>query len=323
MHDLLRSDYAIDVKERTHLYGKTAYLDEHGTYFLIPTEQQETTMEQAALSYYLYENNYIHMACPIQTKGGNWFTRDHEKQYYLVKVEDIQRQTTLPVGSQLAAFHQIGAAYKFEPQNISSYGQWKQLWTQKLTTYETYLNRAAKEHSHDFYRLAIDSLPYIIGISENAIAYVGVSNHDIRYTETDQGTITFNRYDHQLMAPILWSNDLTYDHPGRDVAEYIRHAYLLNPHADAKDIVTFIDDYQQVNPLSLFGWQQIYARLIYPVHFFDVLEKGFLERNDEENVEKLKALITQQPKYEQKLTTFYDLCRINDSQYDIPVLSWL
>lgn len=323
MRDLLQSDYAINVKERTNLYGKTAYLDEHCIYFLIPTERRETTMEQAALSYYLYENNYIHTACPIQTVGGSWFTNDRETQYYLVKVEDIQGQTTLPAGSQLAAFHQIGAAYKFEPPNISSYGQWKQLWTQKLTTYESYLYRAAKERSHHFYQLAIDSLPYIIGISENAIAYIGASNHDTRYTEADQGTITFNRYHGQLIAPILWSNDLTYDHPGRDVAEYIRHAYLLNPNGDAQDIVTFIDDYQQVNPLSLFSWQQIYARLIYPVHFFDVLERGFLERNDEENVAKLKDLITQQPKYEQKLNTFYDLSRINYSQYDIPVLNWL
>src|SRR5699024_2140553 len=94
--------------------------------------------------------------------------------------------------------------------------------------FESYIHQEAKKHPHAYYQYVMDILPYIIGISENAIQYIAESEIDTRFHDADQGTITFQRYQGNLNAPIIWASDLVYDHPTRDLAEYIRFKYLLD-----------------------------------------------------------------------------------------------
>src|SRR5699024_7041486 len=109
----------------------------------------------------------------------------------------------LPICQQLAAFHAIGSTYPFEPKKISSYGKWKELWINKLTVYETKAAQEAKKHPSAYYENVMNMLPYMIGMSENAIQYVQESEQDNRFHEHDQGTICFHRYTGQLLQPAL------------------------------------------------------------------------------------------------------------------------
>src|SRR5699024_3401803 len=177
----LISEYAIDVKNKIILYDKEAYLDESYIYFIIPSHNQEMIyMEQAALSYYLYENNYLHIAYPIPTIQGNWFISDGEGKYMVLKVTQKNHRERISHGYQLAEFHRLGSIYKYEPQKISSYGEWKQLWIDKLTMFESYIYQEAKKQPHTYYQFVMDILPYVIGISENAIQYIAESEVDTR-----------------------------------------------------------------------------------------------------------------------------------------------
>src|SRR5699024_12803798 len=58
-------------------------------------------------------------------------------------------------------------------------------------------------------------------------------------------SITFQRYQGNLSAPIIWASDLVYDHPTRDLAEYIRLKFLLNEDGNKEEIIIFMEDYQR------------------------------------------------------------------------------
>src|SRR5690625_7822215 len=100
----------------------------------------------------------------------------------------------------------------------------------------------------------MDILPYIIGICENAIQYIAESEVDLRFNSIDQGSITFHRYNNHLQEPIIWFNDLVFDHPTRDIAVYIRYQFLINKNRISSDISYLLDDYQQFRPHANFNW---------------------------------------------------------------------
>ena len=324
MHRLLASEYSIQVKERATLFNQEAFLDESFVYFIMSSQDKEVTyMEQAALAYFLHENNYHVLAHPIRNKQGDWFTTHDQDQLMVIRVEHHNEQQRMSDGYKLASFHQIGSTYSFEPQTLSSYGQWKDLWIEKLTMVETSIQQKNEEESHPYYRLVMDILPYIIGICENAIQYIAESEVDLRFNSIDQGSITFHRYNNHLQEPIIWFHDLVFDHPTRDIAEYIRYQFLINQNRGSSDITSFLEDYQQVRPLSIFSWRQLYGRLIYPAHFFDCLETVLLNGLEEKSYAELERLINVQTDYEKRLRDLFDLAGVGNYELEIPTLSWL
>lgn len=323
MHHILESDYGIHVKEKAILFNKEAYLDDNYVYFIMSCQDEEMIyMEQAALAYFLYRRDYQMLAHPIRNNQSAWFIAKDEKQLMVMRVEHHSEQAAMSHGHKLATFHQIGSTYEFEPTQISSYGQWKNFWVEKLTLFETHFEKKAAEESDAYYRLVMDILPYIIGISENAIQYISESETDSRYNNVDQGSITFQRYYNNLCEPIIWFHDLSYDHPTRDLAEYIRYQYLLNEQGSSSDITTFLENYQQIRPLSAFSWRQLYGRLIYPIHFFDCFEKG-LVHGENANYAELNNLVRAQTNYEGKLRSLFNVIEDNYSPLEIPTLTWL
>src|SRR5699024_8007336 len=279
-------------------------------------------MEQAALAYYLQESNYRHMSIPIPNTQGEWYTQYNDRYHMVLRVKNASAESQAAHAEQLAAFHTTGALYQYEPQTISHYGQWKTLWIEKLTAFQEAIGSAAKNHSNAYYSLLMDFLPYVIGLSENAIQYMQESEIEQRFHDTDQGTIVFSRYRSQLRNHVLWMNDLAFDHPTRDLAEYIR-LKLLEENDPMNDIRTFLDDYLRIRPLSIFGWRLLYARLLYPIHVFDVIERGFLSEDYESVHTELSAIIQQQSLYEERLGLFFENAGINCEELQIPVLHWL
>lgn len=320
--ELLHTYYNIPVEEQIMLNSREGYKYHEYLYFIIRVDNREIIhMEQAALSYYLVENRYNQLALPIQNNNGEWFTNYQERNYMVLQVEQLQGNHSLSDGESLAAFHQVGTSYSYEPKEISSYGQWKQLWIDKLTTFETNMEQEAKNNPTNYYRYMMDILPYIIGISENAIQYIQESERDSRFHESDQGTIAFKRYANNLAEPILWGDDLVYDHPARDLAEYIR-ALLLSD-AEQAQIITFIKDYQSIRPLSIFSWRLMYARLIFPAPIFDLLERGFQTDNFNQLYIEALDLLAKQSDYEKKLRNFFQVVDVDAEALHIPVLHWL
>ncbi|TMN23771.1 hypothetical protein FFL34_03390 [Lentibacillus cibarius] len=325
MRDFLAINYDIHVYEETVINGAEGFIDDNYVYFIISGDMKEMIhMEQASLAYYLYENNWNQVIVPVQNKQGGWFTKHNDSGYMVLKADrsNADNRTGYGYGERLARFHMDGSLYSYEPQLISSYGQWKDLWIGKMSAFEQKIEQEAYDNPGDYYRELVDFLPYLVGISENAIQYMQESEHESRFHETDQGTIAFRRYYGQLNNRYLWMTDLVYDHPARDLAAYIRHQ-LLKTEDPMHDIRTFLDDYQHVKPLSVFSWRLLYARLLFPVHFFDTIERGFIGETYEYNHAVLLDLMERQPVYERRLRMFFDNAGVSTKELAIPVLHWL
>src|SRR5690625_2214043 len=197
-------------------------------------------------------------------------------------MNQLQGEVPSSHGELLADFHQKHTAYGYEPENISSYGQWKQLWINKLMLFEKQIVQEAKlKTNSNYYRLLMDILPYIIGISENAIQYMQETMEDGRYHERSEGTIAFRRYHHNLLEPIIWPHDLVYDHPTRAIAAFIRATLLSSSGQSEAAVISFMNAYQSIRPLSIFSWRILYARLIFPIPIFALLQKSFIIQDDD------------------------------------------
>ncbi|MEN1969782.1 hypothetical protein WMZ97_17090 [Lentibacillus sp. N15] len=324
MQDLLAAYYDVQTEDIAVLDNRHGNKSGDNIYFIISAADKEAIhMEQAALAYYLAENNYPNLAIPVRTKHGDWFIEHQGKHYLVLQVNEQRKQISSSPGRQLAEFHQLGAMYQYEPKETSSYGQWRKLWIDKLTLYENHLTNEAKENPCAYYRLVKDMFPYIIGISENAIQYVQETEQENRFDQVDQGTISFKRYQDSVANSVLWTDSLVYDHPARDLAEYIR-TYFLQEEEKNADINQFLQDYQSIRPLSIFSWRLVYARLIFPIHLFDVLERGLFQRATYDQLyQELVYLLAKQQRYEQRLGDFFANLDIDQQGLQIPVLHWV
>ncbi|MFD1039467.1 hypothetical protein ACFQ3N_13845 [Virgibacillus byunsanensis] len=322
--NLLSTYYAIPDGERMILDEMEGIKTDEYLYFTISANNKEIIhMEQAALAYYLAENNYKQVAIPIPNVHGEWFTKYQDKKYLVLQVQSIQDRPHISHGKLLANFHHTGANYSYEPNEISSYGQWKELWIDKITIFENQIGQEAKNNSNRYCELLMDILPYLIGISENAIQYVQESEHETRYHETDQSTITFQRYQSNCLKPVIWTGDLMYDHPTRDLAEYIRVKLLYGDQRSMDEVSLFLKEYQTIRSLSVFSWRLLYARLVFPIHLFDVIGKGFLSVNHDQSYERLTDVIKNQVVYEDRLDKFFQYAGVDNESLHIPVLHWL
>src|SRR5690625_4534025 len=324
MRDLLNTFYAIQISEEILIEDRVAYKSDNHIYFItLATNNKAIHMEQSLLAYYLVEKGYDQTAYPVPNHYGEWITNYRDENYLVLKLTRLQNKMKSDHGKELARFHRENSTYTYEPQHVSSYGQWKQLWIEKLTHYEKKIIEEAKDHKNKYHRLLMDVLPYIIGISENAIQYVNECNQENRYDQSDQGTITFQRYHDQLQRSIIWHTDLVYDHVARDLAEYIRYQLIYNREQSFHDISVFLKGYQSIHQLSIFSWRLLYARLIYPVHLFDVIEQAFVERNFEKHYQQLQHIIERQTDYEYCLGQLFRRVGVDHKQLQIPVVHWL
>lgn len=320
--EFLHTHYELSVEEKMVLDGKEGYKHGEYLYFIINVNNKEVIhMEQAVLAYYLLENNFSQTAFPVQNIYGEWFTADQGRNYMVLQVQHPLWDNMLSPGESLATFHEVGASYGYEPKSISSYGQWKALWIEKLTVFETNLQQEAEKHPTKYYQLIMDILPYVVGISENAIQYLQESERDNRFHETDQGTISFRRYSNQLANPILWVDQFVYDHPARDLAEYIRT--MLLEKRDQDEVTAFLNDYNKRRPLSVFSWRLLYARLVFPIHLFDIMQSGFLTDDFERLYREMTSLLDKQVDYERRLSDFFQIGSVKREEVNIPVIEWL
>jgi spore coat protein YutH len=317
----LYENYNVRPETKRWVDGKECYQAERYIYFITSVENNEIIhMEQSVLAYYLKESSYSNMAIPIRNQQGEWLTSHQNTKYMVIQGSDQSYSPSISSGTILAQFHQIGSAYTYEPKAISSYGQWKQLWIEKVTALEQSLEKAAQGNPNAYYRLVMDTLPYFIGVSENAIQYIRESEEELRFHEADQGTIAFRRYSDQLYQSVMWPLELVYDHPARDIAEFLRQQFLQD---DPKQgTIQFLRDYETVRPLSIFTWRLVYARLLFPIHLFDCLERNLTKQQIDAD-DQLHYLLQLQAKYEKHVSQFFDWANIDCKHLQIPVLHWL
>ncbi|MEI2401246.1 spore coat protein YutH, partial [Paenibacillus phytohabitans] len=168
-----------------------------------------------------------------------------------------------------------------------------------------------------------------IGLTENAIQYLVDTEIDETPSPIDSATICYHRFtenswdkDSYTKIPTEW----VYDHYTRDLAEYIRDQYTSGGNRKNGQIIHFLKEYERVNTLSPFSWRLLYARLVFPLHFFECIEGYYMtesENKKEQQLQRLEAMLTHSSEHERFLATFLANVGVNEKRLTIPNINWL
>lgn len=314
--------YPIDVptKQIPNMPFET-FADPSYYYFIIPTSASEKYVyELYTITLHYHRQGWTQLLCPLFNIHSQFITTIENKTYILCYA--LKNAQTNLGGSMLSKFHLIGFSYPYQPSSISSYGKWQELWIEKIDQYEAYYRHLLQQRPlTSAIREFIDLFPYIIGLAENAIQYMHVVNQETQFNDHDQPTFTFGRYHDHINQPFIWSHQLVYDHPARDLAEKLRQSMKQKDGLQTESNILFLQEYLHENPLSVFGWKLLFCRLLFPIHLLEYVDQVRTGAADNKIV--VEDIIQEQTNYEQNIKTFYSQIGIDKANINHIQLDWL
>lgn len=333
LQKLLEKEYGVKVQEYVKVDAYDA-LRGNGWLYLIARpggREEEEVAELQKITEHLQSYGDNHVPYFLTTTSGKILTKWEDNQYCVL----ASRQEEIPppkqkLGRKLAKFHERGRKVPFQVERSSRIGKWKELWEKRLEQMEKVWNGMLfQTPEDDFERLFIETFPYYMGMTENAIQYLVDTEIDENPADTDNGTVCHERFSstswgrHYLIKnPFDW----VFDHRSRDLAEWTRERYFHNIQTYHREVKEFYDDYQGISPLSAFSWRLLYSRILFPLHYFNCIESYYITRSEQDKKlleEKLQKILKQSREYEQFLNGFYQLAGAPVNKLKLPLLEWL
>lgn len=327
MNDILRKAYAIhdyDSSKNNNYNGENSHSKYH--YFIITLQDLEPFhLEEISLAHYLRQMGENKIAEPIRNTHGNWFTFYRGEQIVVFRHEAIAHQRLIDEslhGNHLATFHEKHRSYPTQFEYIYSYGSWQQLWLNRLSYYENKIEQLARNSQPSEPNPYIELFPYMLSLTENAVQYINEAEKENRISKLDTPTVTFKRYEAQILDETILPTELIIDHPMRDVAESLRHLLLYEESEIPIKVRNFLAGYEKIEPLSLRSWRLVYGRLLYPAHYFDLLD-FYLKKKKNFDRNSFSLFIKRQTRYEDRLAKLFTYVGIEPYINHIPMVSWL
>jgi spore coat protein YutH len=291
--------------------------------------EPEELYEFHQMSQFLIAQGERQVASFMINKSGNIITEENEKKMAVCRVPYQPQAPVVSYGRELAAFHQRGKLLPYPMEKSNRIGQWKALWEKRLEQIEKFWGMKVQEHPNDVIdKRFIESFPYYLGLTENAIQYLTDTEIDDLPRSFDTATICHHRF-----TPATWKRsfffklptDWVFDHPSRDLAEYIRYLYFESPVRQEGELSAFLSEYEKTAPLSSFAWRLLYARLLFPVHYFESVEGYYMARSEVEKraySRKIEKIIAESVEYEKFLSNLYRSIGIFTQRHHIPEIEW-
>ncbi|MEH7108438.1 spore coat putative kinase YutH [Bacillus sp. JJ1764] len=293
--------------------------------------EEEDISELEKITQHLRSNGDQQVPFIMQTKDSQFITTWEQKKYCVLAQRPLeQRRRQMKLGRKLAKLHERGRNVPFQIQRLTRVGQWKSLWEKRLDQMEKVWNGLLFQTPEDeFEQQFIESFPYYMGLTENAIQYLVDSEIDDTPTETDGGTVCHERFTNKTWSgQYIIKNpfDWVFDHRSRDLAEWTRERYFRNIQTYDVEVKQFFDEYQSISPLSPFSWRLLYSRLIFPLHYFECIENYYITRSEQEKKyleEQLNKILKQSSDYERFLARFFQITGAPINRLNLPLLEWL
>jgi spore coat protein YutH len=332
LQKLLETHYGVKAEEQLKIDEFDA-LRGNGWLYLIaaPRNREEADIQElSSIAEHLRKFGDQSVPMFMPTKEGSYIaTWEQNKYCVLANRQVVQQQRKTRIGRKLAKFHERGRRVPIQIQRSSRIGQWKGIWEKRLEQMEGVWNRLLFQTPDDeFEKMFVESFPYYMGLTENAIQYLVDTEIDDSPLETDSGTVCHERFTkrtwsgHYLKNPFEW----VFDHRSRDLAEWTRERYFRNIQTYDVEVKQFFDEYQSVVPLSAFSWRLLYARLIFPLHYFECVENYYITRSEQEKKlleEQLAKILRQSTEYERFLAGFFQTSGAPIKRLNLPQLEWL
>lgn len=309
------------------------YRAQSGHYLVVPVSHLELDEieEMSLLGDYFVQKGDPHIATMVKNKRGETVSKAEEQLFVLLKCpyEIRNRNYTRTIPEELAKFHQKGRRISFPLQKLVRIGQWKSMWEKRIDQMEQFWALKTKDHPMElFEKLFIESFPYYVGLTENAIQYLVDTEMDDLPGETDYGTVCHHRFSHECWnheSLIRLPTDWVYDHPSRDIVEWVRSSFNEEP-SRSEHYYQFITSYENVQPLSSFSWRLLYSRLMFPVHYLECIEAYYRAHDEDQKqvlTDNLQSILKRSHRYERLLRDIHGLIGVRRRGMNIPKVNWI
>lgn len=329
---MLKEVYGISADSEVTLGRYHGYKQNEGLYLIMTAnglEEQEIS-EMAKIAEHMQAFGDRQVSKLLTDTEGNKICEWQGNKYCVLQNRAARIPEGMKTGRKLAKFHLRGRQIPFKVKNLNRVGQWKQLWEKRLDQMEKVWNgKLYSEPENDFDRLFIESFPYYMGLAENAIQYLADTEIDDKPTQVDHGTLCHERFTQSVWrGPYFVKNpfEWVFDHASRDLAEWVRERYFANIQTSQPDIKSFLTDYRSLAVLSPFSWRLLYARLLFPLHYFECIENYYIspsEQTRHQLEDQLRKYLNQSSDHERFLGNFYQLGEAPVKAAKLPLVHWL
>jgi spore coat protein YutH len=326
--------YGIQPTSFSDIFGYDGFSQGHLLYTIIPASSfsEEEARELFEMGQHLIAKGDKEAGLFLQNKEGKLISEWQDEKFMLCRHMAHSNKSFSTLGEELALFHERGKMMYGGQEKIhrSRFGNWKELWATRHDQMEKFWILKVRDHPNDeMDKRLIESFPYYSGLTENAIQYLVDTEIDDLPRAFDTATVCHHRFTKEIWSTekfVKFPMDWVYDHPSRDLSEYIRTIYFQEPETFQASMYAFLEKYERKTPLSSFAWRLLYARLLCPLHYFELVE-GFYSTNNEDLKEQyrkeLEDMLHTSGNYESFLGEFYRLLGISTTRYYIPEIPWL
>ena len=289
MKETLEYYYGLDIENIEELDGKYHIKQENQDYFFVFYNRGIEELEDIINVSNEMIKKGINVHKILINRNNSFLTKVGEYNYILFAVSNLNEEYDI--------FDMVKISEKLVLNNNKSNlyrNNWGTLWSEKIDYFEYQVRELSIEKD-----VVKNSFSYYIGMAENAISYVNNTNMkyggDAYRIVLSHRRVFYPNYKLNYLNPLSFVFDLEV----RDIAEYLKAMFFQ------KDISFCLDElssYLKIRHLSLYEFQMLYARLLYPTYYFDVYE-GVMNKNGDE--EELVNIIKKCDSYEEFLKKAY------------------
>lgn len=305
MKETIEYYYNLDIDDLEELDGKYHFKWENRDFFFVYYNRSIEELDDILNVFLAMKNKGIEVHDLIMNRNSSFLTKVNEYNYILFAVSNLNDVYDI--------FDMINLMDKLVLTNESTKlyrNNWGTLWSEKIDYFEYQVRELALQKE-----VVRNSFSYYIGLAENAISYV--NNTNLKYGKLTNGKIVLSHrrvfypnYKLNYMNPLSFIFDLEV----RDVAEYLKSMFY---NQELDEVIEELASYLKIRHLTIYEYQMLLARLLYPSFYFDVYDQVM---NKDEGEEKLVGIIKKSEEYEIFLKKAY----LEISKYaKIDKIDWL
>ncbi len=289
MKDTISFYYNIDIDTLEEKDGKYHFKYQNRDFFFVFFNRNLEELEDLLDCISEMQKKGIDVHGILINKDNSILTKINEYNYILFSVNNCSETYDI--------FDIIDMNNKLTLNNYNSKlyrNNWENLWMQKVDYFEYQIRELGLDK-----QVIKNSFSYYIGLVENAISYV----HNVKLKYPSQGTIVLSHrrifypnYKLNYLNPLSFIFDLEV----RDIAEYLKAMFFSDD--DESEVLEELKSFLKIKRLTIYEYNMLYARLLYPSYYFDIYEEVM---NKERSEEDLLKIISKNENFEEFLKKAY------------------
>lgn len=289
MKDTISFYYNIDIDTLEEKDGKYHFKYQNRDFFFVFFNRNLEELEDLLDCISEMQKKGIDVHGILINKDNSILTKINEYNYILFSVNNCSETYDI--------FDIIDMNNKLTLNNYNSKiyrNNWENLWMQKVDYFEYQIRELGLDK-----QVIKNSFSYYIGLAENAISYV----YNVKLKYPSQGTIVLSHrrifypnYKLNYLNPLSFIFDLEV----RDIAEYLKAMFFSDD--DESEVLEELKSFLKIKRLTIYEYNMLYARLLYPSYYFDIYEEVM---NKERSEEDLLKIISKNENFEEFLKKAY------------------